>query len=104
LGESNRNNIAVLRDVYEKIRQRYTDEQTDVSFVKWFSDYVLMNLEKDEYLSTYAPNLHKIGITDNILYLKDSKKNKIVEIRMVNGKLHSNDADPMYLLYGETHN
>lgn len=99
MGDVVRNNISVLREVYEIVRKRYEKEQTEVSFVKWFSDYVLMNIEKDEFLSKYAPNLHKIGITDNVLYLKDSKKNKIVEIRMVNGKLQSSEDDPIYLQF-----
>lgn len=96
---TNRNNISVLTEVYKKIKERYESEDTKISFVSWVSDYILMNLEKDDFLSWYAPNLHKIGITDNVLYIKDSKKNKIVEIRMIGGKLQSSDDDPIYLHY-----
>jgi len=92
-----RNNISVLANVFDKAKARFEKEDTGQSFVKWISDYLMLNLEKDEFLMQYAPNLHKIGITGNVLYIKDSKKNKIVEIRMTNGKLVSSDDDPLYL-------
>jgi len=94
-----RKSLSVLNDVFEKVQGRYEKEHTDKSFVKWVSEYLLINLEKDEFLSQYAPYLHKIGITDNVLYLKDTKQDKVVEIRMKDGVIQANDDDPIYLQF-----
>lgn len=95
----NRKLISIGGNTSEKLTKRFEDEKPKVSFAEWVTEYLQVNLEKDDFLRTYAPNLHKIGITDNILYLKDSKKNKVIEIRMSNGNLESNDDDPIYLQF-----
>ena len=88
-----------MNEVFEIVRTRYDSEKSDKTFVRWISDYILMNFEKDDFLRKYAPFISKIGITQNVLYLKDSKKNEVIEIRMVNGKLQSSYEDPIYLQY-----
>ena len=50
-------------------------------------------------MERYIPNISKIGITDNTLFLKDHKKNKVIEIRWVNNILQSNDDDLKYLQF-----
>ncbi len=97
--EEYRKNLSVHSEVYNVIKARYDKESPDQSFTKWVSSYLLVNLEKDEFLTQYAPYISKIGIHDNVLTLKDSKKNKYVEIRMKNGLLQSNDDNPIYLQY-----
>lgn len=96
-----RKNLSVLEKVFDVAYARYKKDYPDekIGFTQYISDYILMNIEKDQLLSKYAPNIHKIGITDNVLFLKDTKKNKIVEIRMNKGKLESSDEDPIYTNY-----
>jgi len=89
--------VDIERNLHQKLVKNA--ESSGTSLRKYVNELLLMNLEKDEFLSKYAPFLHKIGIQDNALYIKDSKNNKLVEIRLKNGKLQSNDDDPIYLQY-----
>lgn|SRR3989338_3464348 len=82
-----RKNLSVLNNVYDKVKSRYDVEKTDLSFVKWVSEYLLMNLEKDEFVRGYAPFLSKVGIQDNRLIIKDSKKNQFAEVYLKNNQL-----------------
>ena len=94
-----RKSLSVLNVVYEKLRVSYESEKSEKSFVKWVSDYLLVNLEKDEFVRRYAPFIHRIGFEDNVLYLRDSKKKQIIEIRLKDGKLQSSEEDPIYLQF-----
>ena len=94
-----RKSLSVLNEVFNLMKLKYIAEKPEKSFTKWVSDYLLMNIERDVFLSKYAPFISKIGVTDNVMYLKDSKKNKVIEIRIVNGILQSNDDDPIYTQY-----
>ena len=91
--------ISVKKKSYDKANEVHKKLGIEKSFSAWISEYVLMNLEKDDFLHAYAPYISKIGIIDNVLTLKDSKKNCYVEVRMVNGKLQSDDGDPIYIQY-----
>lgn len=88
--------IAIGGTTSERLEERHKIENPKLSFAEYVDEYLLINLEKDDFLRTYAPGLSKIGITDNVLYLKDSKENKVIEIRLVNGILQSNDENPIY--------
>ena len=94
-----RKSLTILNDAFNKIKSRYDIENTDKSFVKWVSEYLLMNLERDDFLAKYAPFLHTIGIQDNSLYLKDSKTDKVIEINYKDGKLQCSEDNPIYLQY-----
>jgi len=96
-----RMNLSLQVEVVEKARVYYEKDpmHSKISFTQWVSDYLLMNLEKEEFLKIYAPYLSKIGIQDNVLFIRDSKKDKIIEIRLVNNKLYSNDDEPIYLQF-----
>ena len=87
-----RNNMSVSNQVYDKVKTRYElekgEKRTELSFVKWVSDYLLMNLEKDEFVKDYAPYLSKIGFQDNRLIIRDEKSNKITEVYLNNDKLY----------------
>ena len=89
-----RKSLTVLNEVHDKAISRYQSEKTngntDLSFIKWFSEYILLNLEKDEYMAKYAPFLEKIGITDNRLTIRDSKKDKLTDVFIKDGKLYCN--------------
>lgn len=92
-------NVIMKNEIYEKLSEYHKKQNTQLKFNPWVSEFLLMNLEKDAFLQEYAPSISKVGITDNVLTLKDHKKNKHIEIRFVNGKLQSDDDDPIYLQY-----
>lgn len=96
---SNRHNLSVEALVYDKAQSKYKTENPQISFVQWVSNYLLMNLERDDFMRQYAPFIAKIGIQENTLFLKDTKKDKIIEVRLVNNKLQCTDDDPIYLQY-----
>ncbi len=89
-----RKNLSVLNEVHDKASVRYKKEfkanQTNLSFIKWFSEYVLLNLEKDEYMARYAPHLESVGITDNRLTIRDNKKDKLTDIFLKDGHFYCN--------------
>jgi len=89
--------VDIEKPLYNKLFM--IKEKKGISIRKYVYDVLLMNLEKEEFLRQYVPFLSIIGIQDNILYIKDAKKDKIIEIRMKNGKLQSNDSNPTYLQY-----
>lgn len=95
-----RKSLTVLNEVFDKVKARYDSEKSGgKSFIGWLSEYLLMNLERDEFVRQYAPYISKIGIQENTLFLKDTKKDKIIEVRLVNNKLQCTDDDPIYLQY-----
>lgn len=89
--------VDIEKIVYEKISKQA--EKNGTSVRKLVNETLLMILEKDEFLSRFAPSISKIGIQDNVMYLRDSRKDKVIEIRMKDGKLQCNDNDPIYLQY-----
>ncbi len=95
----NRKLVSIGEEVLDKLSVLWEKSDPKPTFAEWVNGYLLVSLEKDEFLRKYAPNISKIGITDNVLTRKDSKKKKYIEIRMVNGKLTSNDNDPIYLQF-----
>ena len=59
-----------------------------------------MNIEKDELLRKRAPSLELIAEPSDVMYIKNHKDGKIIEIRIgKNGKLVANDDDPIYLQF-----
>lgn len=97
--QEGRKNLTVLETVINQARKRHENDNIDKSFVKWVSEYLLMNLEKDEFVGKYFQYLSLIGVHDNVLIIKDARKPIFVEIRKINGKLHSSDDDPIYLQF-----
>lgn len=87
-----RKSLTVLKEVHAKAMEKYEIEKssnkTESSFIKWFSDYVMMNLERDEFLKDYAPYLEKIGYSNNMLTIRDHKVNNITDIFMKDGRLY----------------
>lgn len=97
--QEGRKNLTVLENVVIEARKRYSRSNIDKSFVKWISEYLLMNLEKDEFVSSYFEYISIVGIHDNVLILKDSRKPLFIEIRKVNGVLKSSNDDPIYIQF-----
>jgi len=89
-----RKSLTVRTEVHSKAVSRYEQEKeknkTDMSFINWFSEYILLNLEKDEYIASYAPFLEKIGIRDNRLIIRDKKRDKLTDIFLKDGKFFCN--------------
>ncbi len=97
--QQGRKNLTVLETVVDQARKRYENDHGDKSFIKWVSEYLLMNLEKDEFVGKYFQYLSFVGVHDNVLIIKDSRKPMFIEIRKIKGKLHSSDDDPIYLQF-----
>ena len=89
-----RKSLTVLNEVHSKAFSRWeqekSEEKTNMSFIKWFSEYILLNLEKDEYIALYAPYLEKVGITDNRLTIRDTKRDKLTDVFLKDGKFFCN--------------
>ena len=83
-----RKSLTILNEIYDKVKDRYELEvpDGDISLIKWFSSFTLLNLEKDEFLKTYAPFLSKKSIDGNSVIMKDDKLNKLVEVTYKDGK------------------
>lgn len=86
-----RKSLTVLNDVHDRATVRHETElkaqKTNLSFTKWISEYILMNLERDEFLRIYAPFLEKIGISDNRITIRDSKMEKLTDVFLKDEKL-----------------
>jgi len=84
----NRKLISIGGDTSDKLTKRFEDEKPKISFAEWVTDYLKVNLEKDDFLRRYAPYIEKIGVTDNRLTLRDNKENKLTDIFMKDGKVY----------------
>lgn len=61
---------------------------------KDYINIVLMEaIERDQFLLSYAPSLSKIGYEDNILFIRDARKNKTAEIYLRDRGLYCNVCD-----------
>lgn len=79
--------LSIKEEIFNKIEIKYNKLAPKESITSWVSDYLLMNIEKDEFLKEYAPFLEKIGINDNRLTIRDSKTNKLTDVFLKNKKL-----------------
>lgn len=82
--EEGRKSLTVLDKVHQIAAKRHEDEvkaqKTNLSFTKWVSEYLLMNLERDEFLRIYSPSLEKIGIHNNRITIRDNKLDKLTDV------------------------
>ena len=72
--------LTIREEVYNKINEFHQKQQTPVKFNPWVSDYLLMSIEKDEFLKEYAPFLSKIGIEGNRITIRDDKTKKYADV------------------------
>jgi hypothetical protein len=86
LVQPKRHNLTVTAEIYERVSKIYKKEKTDKSLTQWISDKLLMVLEKDEFLKSYAPFLSKIAVNENSVILRDEKLQRLVEIIYRNNK------------------
>lgn len=80
LVQQKRHNLTVTSEIYERVAKIYKKEKTDKSLTQWVSDKLLLSLEKDDFLKSYAPFLSKIAINQNSVILRDEKLQRLVEI------------------------
>ena len=78
--QTDRHNITVTSEVYDRVAKIYRKEKSDKSLTRWVSDKLLMVLEKDEFLKGYAPFLSKITVTGNSVIMRDEKLQRLVEV------------------------
>lgn len=86
MAKPGRHNLTVTSEIYDRIAKIYKKEKTDKSLTQWISDKLLMVLEKDEFLKSYAPFLSKIAVNENSVILRDEKLQRLVEIIYRNNK------------------
>ena len=89
--------VSILKETYQTLSKKA--QKNHMLIKTYVNELLLMNLEKDDFLSKYAPYISKIGIEGNTLYLKDHKKDKVIEIRLRDGKIQSSNTDPIYVQY-----
>lgn len=75
-----RHNLTVTSEVYDRVAKLYKKDKSDKSLTQWISSKLLMILEKDEFLKSYAPFLSKVAIDGNSVVLRDEKLKRLVEI------------------------
>lgn len=84
----NRKLVSIGGDTSDRLTKRYGEEKPKISFAEWVTEYLQVNLEKDDFLKNYAPFIEKIGITDNRLTLRDNKENKLTDIFMKDDQVY----------------
>ena len=87
-----RKGLTVHREVHARAMAQFQAEKksgkTELSFIKWLSEYLLMSFERDDFLRTYAPFLEKIGVVENRIIIRDNKTNKLTEVFLQDKKLY----------------
>jgi len=79
----------VLIERIEKVREAKQEGKTrKIPLGTMVEDLLLPELERNEALRHYAPFLEQVGIEDNVIFLKDNRLLKIVELRVRDGDLY----------------
>lgn len=72
--------MTVKEEIYNVLLEYHRKSNTNLKFNPWVSEYLLLNIEKDDFLKRYAPHIEKMSLQGNILLLKDHKRNQYAEI------------------------
>jgi hypothetical protein len=73
----------------EKVREAKQEGKTrKIPLGTLVEDLLLPELERNEALRHYAPFLEQVGIEDDLIFLKDNRLLKIVELRVRDGDLY----------------
>jgi hypothetical protein len=77
-------NIAIKEFVFNKLWELYQKQENPkvVAFTTWLTEYLLENLEEDDYLQRYSPGLSFISAQENVVYIKDYFIDRIVEVEV----------------------
>lgn len=82
--------LSIKEEVFNKAEKQFNEKNIKESFSSWISEYLLLNLEKDEFVKNYAPFLSKIGIEGNRITIRDEKKDKLTDVYFKNNQLYCN--------------
>lgn len=78
--------ISIQKEVYEKLSSKAKERNADLK--GFVNELLVMNIEKEEFMSKYAPMIQYIAAQDNKIILKDSKKNQFTEVFKKNSNLY----------------
>lgn len=79
-------NISISDKKFQILQKGLKAAKTEKKMSGWILDSMLMQIEKDDFLRTYAPYLEKMAINDNSVLIKDQKLKRIVEVSYKNKK------------------
>jgi len=84
--DSGRHMIILYDDVWEKLEKKRETEDPDQKKIRWYSNYILRNLAKEEFLTEYFPDLKLSIIGDDTVIIKDLK-GQVAQVMLRKGKL-----------------
>ena len=76
----NQINITMSREKYMILQEAWKASQSDKKISGWILDSIIMMVEKDEFLKSYAPYLSKKMVDGNSIIIKDDKIGRLVEV------------------------
>lgn len=83
--------VEIFKETYDVMKANAEKKRWNT---KDYINIVLMEaIERDHFLLSYAPSLSKIGYEDNILFIRDARKNKTAEIYLRDRGLYCNVCD-----------
>ena len=89
--------VEIYKENYNYFKENAIKNKRETK--EYINEILELNVEKDKMLQIHTPSLEMIGVSNQVLYIKDNRKNKIVEIRMSEGRLFCTDDDPIYLQF-----
>lgn len=78
--------VEIFKETYDTMKS--TAEKMRWNTKEYINTVLAEALERDEFLQTYAPYLSKVGYQDNILFIRDAKKNKTAEVYLKDRALY----------------
>jgi hypothetical protein len=70
--------VEIFKDTYDTMKS--TAEKMRWNTKEYINSVLSEALERDKFLQTYAPYLSKVAFQENILFIRDAKKNKTAEV------------------------
>lgn len=70
--------VEIFKDTYDTMKS--TAEKMRWNTKEYINSVLAEALERDKFLQTYAPYLSKVAYQENILFIRDMKKNKTAEV------------------------
>lgn len=89
--------VEIYKENYQYFKEHAIKKKREIK--EYINEILELNVKKDEMLQKYILHIEKIGVTNDVLYIKDHKKNKIIEVRIMDGELSCSDNDPIYLQF-----
>ena len=70
--------VEIFKETYDTMKS--TAEKMRWNTKEYINSVLAEALERDKFLQTYAPYLSRVGYQENILFIRDAKKNKTAEV------------------------